>query len=159
MRINIDCVNLLKIFLVLNEIKICVNNWKTEGGNDNTKKRMDKSELRNRKAPLKNNLLKKSSTDSEEVECKNERVERLQSEERIDQENSDDGIKGNKKDNVKHSFQTTFNSVVQCLKTDFRFNTDDCLRITFEFDFVTVALFVVAFWTRIYKLSQPNNVV
>ncbi len=120
---------------------------------------MDKSELRNRKAQLKNSLLTKSSNDSEEVQCKNERVERLQNEEPIQEHCENVKIKGNQKDKVKHFVQSTIDNVVQYLKTDFRFDTDEYLRIKFEFDFVTVTLFVVAFWTRIYKLSQPNNVV
>lgn len=121
---------------------------------------MDKSELRNRKTIQKSGSLKKSSNDSEEFDCKNERVERLRSEE-PNQEHFENVSKGDGKGDhkVKQYFQSTIDNVVQCLQTDYRINVDECLRITFEFDFVTVALFVVAFWTRIYKLSQPNNVV
>lgn len=120
---------------------------------------MDKSELRNRKTSQKSNSLKKSSSDSEEFQCKNERVERLQSEEPI-REDFENVCKGNRNDKLKqYFFQSSMGSVVQCLKTDFRINIDDWLRVSLEFDFITVILFVVAFWTRIYKLSQPNNVV
>lgn len=120
---------------------------------------MDKSELKNRKTPLKSASLKKSSNDSDEFQCKNERVERLQSEEPVQEHFEKNVTKGDRKDQVTQYFQSTIGTVVQFLKTDFRINIDECLRITFEFDFMTVTLFVVAFWTRIYKLSQPNNVV
>lgn len=119
---------------------------------------MDKGELRNRKTTPKTSSLKKSSEVGEQFECKNERVERLQSEEPV-REHLENVTTGNQKDKVKHYFQSTIDNAVQCLKTDFRFSADEILRIKLEFDFVTVILFVVAFWTRIYKLSQPNNVV
>lgn len=127
------------------------------------KHKMDKSELRNRKTPLKNNSVKKTANDSDDLECKKERVERLQNEEpSIEEEHCDNVTKGgkSKQDDDKHKFRSTIvDNLVDCLKTESRFNVDECLRIQFEFDFVTVTLFVVAFWTRIYKLSQPNNVV
>lgn len=117
---------------------------------------MDKSEIRNRKTAQKISSVKKSFNDNEEFQCKNERVERLESEE---PKHFKDVIKGDQSVKVKNYFQSTVDNAVQFLKTDFRFDIDECLRIKFEFDFVTVTLFVVAFWTRIYKLSQPNNVV
>lgn len=120
------------------------------------------SEVRNRKTPLKSNSvsLKKTPNEDDEFQCKNERVERLLSEEPI-QEHIENVTKDdiNQKDKAKHYFRSTINSAVQCIKKDFWINTDECFKITFEFDFITLTLFVVAFWTRIYKLSQPNNVV
>lgn len=125
---------------------------------------MEKSELRNRKSTQKNSLSKKSSDDNnEKSHCEDERVERLQNEEPKQEhcKSASTSTKNNRNEvnKVKQYFRSTIDDVAQCLKTDFRFTTDECLRITFEFDVVTVTLFVVAFCTRMYKLSQPNNVV
>ncbi|KAJ6648764.1 Protein O-mannosyltransferase 1 [Pseudolycoriella hygida] len=116
---------------------------------------MDKSELRNRKTPLKldKNSLKKLF--SEESQSENERIEQLQDDKHYQERIKD----GEQKDKVTNFLQSTMDSWVYYFKTDFRVNKDDLFRITVEFDFVTMCLFVVAFCTRIYKLSTPNNVV
>lgn len=120
---------------------------------------MDNSELRNRKTPQKSNSMSKKPPDeSDELNCKNERVQRLQSEEPT-KEHFKNVTKSDQKDKVQNYFRSTIDSALQCIKTDIWINTEECFRIKVEFDFMTVTLFVVAFWTRIYKLSQPNNVV
>lgn len=119
------------------------------------------NEIRNRKIPEKSNSTKNvllSTTnlnESDEFQCKNERVERLQNEEPSKEKCVDNITEDcDRKDKlVTPRLHSVLNSVFECFKTD------DCFRVTFEFDFITVILFCVAFWTRICNLSQPNNVV
>lgn len=119
---------------------------------------MDNTELRNRKTTQKSNSISKKPPDeSDESTCKNERVQRLQSEEPTKEHFKN--VTSDRKDKVQNYFRSTIGSVLRYIETDLWINTDECFRISLEFDFMTVTLFVVAFWTRIYKLSQPNNVV
>lgn len=98
------------------------------------------SEVRNRKNPNKNKIILKKTIELieeniEKCEIKNERVEFLTNNEpeKINQINSEE----------KHSENNENNKFV--------FNI--------EFDGMSIILFIIAAATRLYKLSEPKNIV
>lgn len=74
--------------------------------------------------------------------CQNERVQRRASDEPSLTETS------------------SIRNATKCLKSKCeRDDETDNFRVQVHLDLMTVALFAVAFATRIYKLSEPNNIV
>lgn len=124
------------------------------------------SEVRNRKVKAKSQQKKEKLSEecvpssSYQHSSDDERVERLSSEEPTFAENSYENTQTTQLNKINENKKSTNTPPADTLFTSSdEDNTTTKFTISIQIDCMAIVLFLIALATRIYRLSQPNNVV